>query len=222
MIVRVCKRVAQTGFQLAVATDDERIAKVVGQAGFKAVMTSSHHRSGTERIEEALRLMGSKADVVINVQGDEPFIDPRQILSLADIFRSYPDTELATLARPFPPSGSYSDLADPNLVKLEKTPDGKALTFTRSVVPCLRGVEKQDWPRHYQYLTHIGIYGYKVVTLRRIVDLAPTPLEQAESLEQLRWLENGMQIRVAESDFPTIGIDTPEDLEAAEAWLSRY
>lgn len=219
MIVRVCRQVAKTGFELAVATDDPRIADTVTKAGFKAVMTGVNHRSGTERIEEAYRLLGSEADFVINVQGDEPFISPEQILAVADIFRTHPEAELATLTRPYPKDGPVSGLKDPNLVKLVKSETGEALYFSRSVIPYLRGIDEEEWPAKHQYYSHIGIYGYSSSALERIVSLSPVPLEEAESLEQLRWLGHGMHIHVAVSTQPTIGIDTPADLAEAERYL---
>lgn len=221
MIVRVCGQVAKTGLPLAVATDSELIAETVRANGYRAVMTSASHRSGTERVEEAYRNIGSEADVVINVQGDEPFIDPEQINLLADIFRRDPQTRIATLARPFDPAKGFRALADPNLVKLVKSDDGHALYFSRSVMPYVRKAPEQDWPSLAAYWSHIGIYAYRADALSEIVKLPESPLERAESLEQLRWLANGYQISVAESSHPTIGIDTPADLEEAERYLKE-
>lgn len=221
MIVRVCRQVAATGFNLAVATDSDLIADTVRNAGFEAVMTSSDHKSGTERIEEAYRKLGSDADVVINVQGDEPFIAPEQIKALADIFEKNPDTQLATLAREFDSADGFKALENPNLVKLVKNMKGEALYFSRSVVPFIRNQAPESWPRLHPYLSHIGIYAYKAEVLSKIVKLPESPLEKAESLEQLRWLENGYRIAVDISDFPTIGIDTPEDLVEAERFLAN-
>ncbi|MDE7180059.1 MAG: 3-deoxy-manno-octulosonate cytidylyltransferase [Muribaculaceae bacterium] len=219
MIIRVCRQVAKTGIPLAVATDNDLIASRVREKGFEAVMTSSAHRSGTERIEEAYRNLNSDAEVVINVQGDEPFIDPAQILALKEIFDTYDDTKIATLARPFDPSAGYEALDNPNLVKLVKSDEDKALYFSRSVIPYIRNVEKEDWPVNHQYFSHIGIYAYRADVLKRIVALPETSLEKAESLEQLRWLQHGISVRVGVSDVQTIGIDTPADLEEAEAYL---
>lgn len=219
MIVRVCRQVEKTGFPLAVATDNKLIADVVERAGYRAVMTKSTHKSGTERVEEAYRNLGSDADVVINVQGDEPFIAPEQIQMLANIFREYPSTDIATLARPFDPSAGFDALEDPNLVKLVRSEEGRALYFSRSVIPFVRKSPKAEWPSVHQYYSHIGIYAYRAEVLKEIVTLPESPLETAESLEQLRWLQNGKQIRVDISSLPTIGIDTPEDLKAAEKYL---
>lgn len=221
MILRVCRQVAKTGFPLAVATDDERIEKTVTDAGFTAIMTSSHHRSGTERVEEAYRNLGSDADVIINVQGDEPFIDPRQIVMLAEIFSKFPETQLATLARPFDKHAGIDALKDPNLVKLVKSDEGHALYFSRSVIPYVRRYPENEWLDQVGYFSHIGIYAYTSETLSEIVKLPETSLEKAESLEQLRWLQNGYRIRVDVSDLPTIGIDTPEDLVYAEEYLRK-
>lgn len=220
MILRVCRQVAKTGLPLAVATDNAEIAACVEGAGFKAVMTSPAHRSGTERVEEAYRNLECTADVVINVQGDEPFIDPRQILSLVSVFKSDPEACIATLARPFDAARGYDALEDPNLVKLVKGEGSEALYFSRSVIPFVRKEPRGKWPASHRYFTHIGIYGYKAGVLSDIVSLPASALEQAESLEQLRWLSNGYRIKVAESDLPTIGIDTPADLEEAERYLA--
>lgn len=217
-------RIRDAGYPAVVATDDERILRVVESAGYQGVITRPDHQSGTDRIREALDLIesatGEKYDVVINVQGDEPFIDAIQIKKLEQCFDD-PTTDIATLARPFPTEGEISNLEDPNLVKLVKSPSGKALYFSRSIIPFLRGVDKKEWAQKHQYYTHIGIYGYRSDILRAITELPRSPLEKAESLEQLRWLENGYNIKVAESESENIGIDTPEDLENAEKILKK-
>lgn len=221
MILRVCGQVAATGYDLAVATDDSRIYDTVTAAGYRAVMTRADHPSGTDRLAEAYAKIGGNYDVVVNVQGDEPFIRPEQINDIVGIFTRYPDTRLATLARPYPQDRSYEGLEDPNMVKLVMGDDGRALYFSRSVIPYLRGVDKKDWPARHQYYSHIGIYAYTPSALAEIVRIPRGSLEIAESLEQLRWLQNGYEVRVAVSDFPTIGIDTPVDLAAAEAFLKQ-
>lgn len=221
MILRVCGQVAATGYDLAVATDDSRIFDTVTAAGYRAVMTRADHPSGTDRLAEAYAKIGGNYDVVVNVQGDEPFIRPEQINDIVGIFTKYPDTRLATLARPYPQDRSYEGLEDPNMVKLVMGDDGRALYFSRSVIPYLRSVDKKDWPARHQYYSHIGIYAYTPSALAEIVKIPRGSLEIAESLEQLRWLQNGYEVRVAVSDFPTIGIDTTEDLAAAETFLKQ-
>lgn len=221
MILRVCGQVAATGYDLAVATDDSRIYDTVTAAGYRAVMTRADHPSGTDRLAEAYAKIGGNYDVVVNVQGDEPFIRPEQINDIVGIFTKYPDTRLATLARPYPQDRSYEGLEDPNMVKLVMGDDGRALYFSRSVIPYLRGVDKKDWPARHQYYSHIGIYAYTPSALAEIVKIPRGSLEISESLEQLRWLQNGYDVRVAVSDFPTIGIDTTEDLAAAETFLKQ-
>lgn len=219
MILRVCRRVAETGLPLAVATDSQEIAECVRNAGFTAVMTSDKHRSGTERVEEAYINLKSDADVVINVQGDEPFISPFQIEKLVDVFKNEKTAQIATLARPFEPTAGFKALEDPNLVKVVFSNQMKALYFSRSVIPYIRGEEKEFWPRKHRYYSHIGIYGYKASVLHEIVGLQPSVIETDESLEQLRWLANGYSINIDISTCPTIGIDTPEDLANAEKYL---
>lgn len=221
MILRVCGQVAATGYDLAVATDDSRIYDTVTAAGYRAVMTRADHPSGTDRLAEAYAKIGGDYDVVVNVQGDEPFIRPEQINDIVEIFTQHPDTRLATLARPYPQDWSYEGLEDPNMVKLIMGDDGRALYFSRSVIPYLRGVDKKDWPARHQYYSHIGIYAYTPSALAEIVKIPRGSLEISENLEQLRWLQHGYEVRVAVSDFPTIGIDTPEDLAAAEAFLKQ-
>lgn len=219
MIVRVCRQVSLTGYDLAVATDDKRIYDCVVDNGYNAVMTGNNHQSGTDRIAEAYEKLEIAADVVVNVQGDEPFIFPEQIRSVVEIFERKPDTELATLVRRFPRNAGYDMLADPNLVKVVISDRREALYFSRSVIPYVRNVSAENWPGTTQYFTHVGIYAYRPDVLREIVRLKRSSLEIAESLEQLRWLQNGFHINVAETDKKTIGIDTPADLAAAEASL---
>lgn len=220
MILRVCRRAAETGVEVAVATDDERIRQCVEAAGFKAVMTSPDHKSGTDRVYEAFCRLGSPAEVIINVQGDEPFIAPSQIKALMDCFEDE-STRLATLVREFDPALGFEALFDPNLVKVVRGENGDALYFSRSIIPYVRGVEWQEWLSSHTFHTHVGIYAYRSDTLGEITRLKRGTLEKAESLEQLRWLENGYRIRTALTAEPTIGIDTPADLEAAEEWLKR-
>lgn len=223
IILRVCDRVAQTGYRLAVATDDERIADCVTAAGYEAVMTRADHRSGTDRVWEAFASIAAGSGkeeeyVVVNVQGDEPFVDPANIISLVAAF-DRESTDIATLVTPFPATSDYEALADPNLVKVELNAKGEAMTFSRSVVPYLRGIGKSEWPSRHRYLTHIGVYAYRAGILRDITRMPAGELEQAESLEQLRWLQAGYVIAAVETPVRTIGIDTPEDLRQAEEFL---
>lgn len=221
MIERVYTRVREVLGEgnVAVATDDSRIFEAVEAFGGRAVMTSDSHRSGTDRCREAYAKLGSDADVVINIQGDEPFIAPSQIRALMDCFED-PDVELATLARPFDASRGYEALEDPNLVKVVMDSDMYALYFSRSVVPYVRGVDRRNWTGHAPYFTHVGLYGYRAEVLDEITHLPQSSLELAESLEQLRWLQNGYSIRMALTTEPTIGIDTPADLEQALKFLA--
>lgn len=219
MIERVYRRVSSVLDEVYVATDDERIRAAVEQFGGRVIMTSEAHRSGTDRCREAYALSGSKADVIINIQGDEPFIDPVQIQQIMNCFEDA-QTDIATLVRPFDPSLGYDALANPNSPKVVVDENSNALLFSRSVIPFLRGIPHEEWPSHFPYLTHIGMYAYKANVLEAITQLPPSPLEIAESLEQLRWLQGGYTIKTATSTCPTIGIDTPEDLEAAKALLS--
>lgn len=220
VIERVYRRASTALPEVAVATDDLRIFEAVEAFGGKAVMTSTDHRSGTDRCREAYENLGSDADVVINIQGDEPFIDPSQLRQLMECFDDE-RVDIATLVRPFPADKAYEALENPNTPKVAVSPEMDALLFSRSVIPYIRGVEKHEWPSKHQFYTHIGLYAYRAVTLRKITRLPQSPLELAESLEQLRWLENGYRIRVAVSDCPTIGIDTPADLEAARRFLAE-
>lgn len=216
MIERVYRQASKELDEVWVATDDERIAAVVKGFGGNVVMTSVDHRSGTDRCREAYVNVGSDADVIINIQGDEPFIDPRQIASLKQCFDDA-STELATLVRPFDPSCGYDMLSDPNTPKVVFDNDMNALYFSRSVIPYARNRTPSDPFAGIQYYTHVGMYAYRGATLTAITSLPQGRLELAESLEQLRWLENGYKIKVGITDCPTIGIDTPADLERAIA-----
>lgn len=220
IIERVYKRVQQTIPHLCVATDDERIRAAVENFGGKAVMTSTSHRSGTDRCFEAFMKMGGDADVVVNVQGDEPFIAGSQLQEIIDCFKDQ-RTEIATLVKPFPADTPLSVLENPNSPKVVVDSDGYALYFSRSVIPYLRGVPREEWPARHTYLKHIGLYAYRAEALRRITAMPQGDLEQCESLEQLRWLQAGLRIKVGWTDVETIGIDTPEDLKRAEAFLKE-
>lgn len=219
MIERVYEQVRQVLDHVMVATDDQRIRQTVEAFGGQAVMTSSDHRSGTDRCREAYDKAGDGADVVINIQGDEPFIQPEQLRAVMACFDN-PDTDIATLVRPFDASRPYEELENPNSAKVVLDTQMRARYFSRSVIPFVRGVERHEWPSKVQYYTHIGLYAYRAEVLRRITRLPQSALELAESLEQLRWLENGYVIQTAVSHAPTIGIDTPADLERAEHYLA--
>lgn len=232
MIQRVYERASKALDNVIIATDDERIYQCVKAFGGHVVMTSSHHACGTDRVQEAYAIARQTADwvddqtVVVNIQGDEPFIQPSQITALMDCFADA-DTEIATLVHPFTPQNTWDDLANPNYVKVVVAAEqntsflGKAVYFSRSVVPYLRGVEQSEWLRKGQFYRHIGMYAYRADVLQRITQLSQTPLELAESLEQLRWLEHGLTIKVAECHTVSIGIDTPQDLEKAIEYLQK-
>ena len=210
MIHRTYDRVAESSLDaVVVATDDQRIWDEVQGFGGRVVMTRTDHRSGTDRCREALDLVGGDYDAVVNIQGDEPFIDPRQIDQLAALIRR-DDTVLATLAQPIRDTES---LNNPNVVKVVFNDQGEALYFSRHSIPYVRGAETGQWLQTTSFYRHIGIYAYKADTLRVIAALPQGRLEQAESLEQLRWLEHGLAIRVAVTHYDSpVSIDTPQDL----------
>lgn len=219
MIERVTRQASKALNRVIVATDDERIYDEVRRFGGEVVMTSPDHRSGTDRVAEAYRKSGADADVIVNIQGDEPFVEPQQISQLTSLFDD-PTTDIATLVRPFDAARGFEALFDPNLVKVVTAGNGDALYFSRSVIPYVRGVEWKQWLAKTRYLTHVGMYAYRPAVLSEIVRLPQSPLEISESLEQLRWLQAGYRIATAETTFDNIGIDTPADLEAAIAKLS--
>lgn len=214
IIQRVVERVNKF-IPAFVATDDERIYDCVTGFGGKAIMTGNHHKSGTDRIYEALKSIEVRPDIVVNVQGDEPFVAPSQIEAVIRLFKDSA-VQIGTLVKPFT---SMSEVKNPNSPKVVCDAAGNALLFSRSVIPFVRGTDENLWISHHMYLKHIGLYAYRTQVLEEIVHLPQSPLEQAESLEQLRWLQAGYKIRVAQTDIETIGIDTPEDLEQAEAFL---
>ena len=184
-------------------------------------MTSPNHRSGTDRAYEAFQALGAKADVVVNIQGDEPFVHPDQLQAVKALFDD-PATDIATLVKPFPADTPWDTLANPNSPKVVLAADDTALYFSRSVIPYLRGREQAEWAAHHIYYKHIGLYAYRADALRRVTEMQPGRLEQAESLEQLRWLENGLRIRTAQTHIETIGIDTPDDLQRAQQFLDQH
>ena len=217
VIEHVYRRVAEALGSAYVATDDERIALAVERFGGQAVMTRADHKSGTDRIAEALEKTGREVDVVVNVQGDEPFITTRQIETLCHCFDDE-QTQIATLGKPFE---SMEAVENPNSPKIVTDLKGFALYFSRSVIPYIRGFEQTDWLSHFPYLKHLGVYAYRTEVLREITQLPQSPLEKAESLEQLRWLQAGYRIKVGITNEETVGIDTPEDLVRAERFLNE-
>ena len=237
VIERVVEQVSQVIGDVRVATDDVRIARAVEGFGGSVVMTRSDHKSGTDRIREAMDIVcGLRAanagqsvtplprsewpDVVVNVQGDEPFIQPSQIATVMQCFDDEA-TEIATLGKPFT---SMDAVRNPNSPKIVTDLRGNALYFSRSVIPYVRGKAEEEWTSCHTFLKHIGLYAYRREVLCRITELPQSPLEVAvaESLEQLRWLQNGYRIKVGLTDVETVGIDTPEDLERAEQILNTH
>jgi len=197
--------------KVVVATDDKRIYDEVAAHGGLAVMTSENHRSGTERcneVVEKLAASGENYDIAINIQGDEPFIEPSQIDGIAAIFKN-PEIKIATLVKEIK---SNDELFSPNVVKAVLGKDKKALYFSRQPIPFLRGVGQNEWLKKMTFYKHIGIYAYRTDVLAEIVKLPFGKLEEAESLEQLRWLENNFSVYTEETDFESIAVDTPEDL----------
>ncbi len=216
VIQHVYEKVSSVVADTWVATDDDRIFNTVKAFGGKAIMTRTDHKSGTDRIEEAVEKIGGEWDVVINVQGDEPFIHTLQIETVCRCFDD-PSTEIATLGKPF--GDNIEAISNPNSPKIVIDKRGYALYFSRSVIPYVRGKEAQEWALSYPFLKHIGLYAYRRNVLKEVTRLPQGTLETAESLEQLRWLENGYRIKVGQTDIETIGIDTPEDLEKAEEYV---
>lgn len=204
-----------------VATDDERIKAAVDVFGGRVIMTSPNHPSGTDRCYEAFtKVTDAEADVIINVQGDEPFIDASQLRSLMDCFDDA-TTDIATLVKPFAPEVGVDALKNPNSPKVVLDDRQRALYFSRSVIPYLRGIPEEEWLSCHTFYKHIGLYAYRADILRTITSMPQGVLERSESLEQLRWIEAGMTIRVGKTDIETIGIDTPEDLAKAEMFYQQ-
>ena len=220
IVQRVYEQVSKVVERVVVATDDERIYDAVTSFGGEVVLTSTNHKSGTDRCAEAYEKLNCEADIVINVQGDEPFIAPEQIETLIKCFNNEA-IDIATLVKPFSAESSIDALENPNSPKVVINEKSEAIYFSRSVVPYLRDVERSEWLNHHTFYKHLGIYAFRAKTLGEITQLPQSPLEQAEKLEQLRWLENGYKIGVGMTDIETIGIDTPEDLERAEQFLKE-
>lgn len=221
MIQLVYEQACKSLDMVYVATDDERIYDVVQGFGGKVVMTSALHQSGTDRCAEAINKIiaetGTATDIVINIQGDEPFISPEQIDLLISCF-SDKSVEIATLIRKV---DAGEDIFNPNQPKVILDTSGNAIYFSRAAIPYLRDFEMSDWSVSHIYYKHQGLYGYKTDTLKAITLLPQSPLEIAESLEQNRWLESGYKIRTAITSLDSISIDTPEDLENARIFFDQ-
>jgi 3-deoxy-manno-octulosonate cytidylyltransferase (CMP-KDO synthetase) len=217
MIQRVYEQASKALEWVYVATDDERIAENVISFGGKVVLTSGNHKSGTDRCFEAIQKIqameeNNRFEVVMNVQGDEPFIKPEQLRLLMSCFDDK-SVQIATLAKQI---SIKEELFDPNVVKVIRNKELQAIYFSRSPIPFLRSENQENWHNAFPYLKHIGIYAYKTKILRQLTALSTSSLETAESLEQNRWIENGYSILVETTKFETIAIDTPEDLEKVQ------
>lgn len=211
MIQRVYEK-AESASKLdcvVVATDDDRIITEVKSFGGNVVMTRHDHMSGTDRCYEALSMQITDFDIVVNIQGDEPFIHPDQINQVITLLENG-NAEISTLAFKIL---NEEELFNPNTVKVIFSDSGKAIYFSRHPIPFLRNFAQSQWFSHHNYYKHLGIYGYLSNTLKKITQISPSPLEKAESLEQLRWLETGINIAVGTTVIESFGIDTPEDLE---------
>lgn len=217
VIQRVVEQVGAVLDDVYVATDDERIYNTVISMGAKAVMTRPDHQSGTDRIAEALEKIGGNFDVVVNIQGDEPFIQKSQIETVVACFNDA-DTQIATLGKKF---ATIEEAKNPNSPKIILDNRSYAMYFTRALTPYIRGKEESQWIDVYPFLKHIGLYAYRTEVLREVTKLPQSLLEIAEGLEQLRWLQNGYKIKVGLTEVETVGIDTPEDLQRAELFLAQ-
>jgi 3-deoxy-manno-octulosonate cytidylyltransferase (CMP-KDO synthetase) len=219
MIQRVYEQSAKSKslHKLVVATDDERILEHVQSFGGEALMTSTDHANGTDRCWDALQQLGDDYQYVINIQGDEPFIDPRQIDELASVLQDG-STELATQMIPV---GTHEELFDRGEVKIVLNGKMEALFFSRMVIPFIKGVDEKDWHLHFRYHRHVGMYAYRRDVLEKISKIPVSSLEQAESLEQLRWLEHGFKIKCVITHFESHCIDMPEDIEKVMKRMGR-
>ena len=220
VIQRVYEQVCGVLDEAYVATDDERIETAVKSFGGKVVMTSVNHKSGTDRCYEAYTKVGDGYDVIVNIQGDEPFIQRSQLEAVKAWFDDE-TTQIATLVKPFTPENGFDALENVNSPKVVVDKRMNALYFSRSIIPFMRNKDKNEWLSGHTYYKHIGLYAYRASVLKEITSLPQSSLELAESLEQLRWLENGYKIKVGLTNVETIGIDTPADLERAENFLKQ-
>lgn len=212
MIQRVWEQACKSKLDaVMVATDDMRIADEVLKFGGQYVLTNPKHRSGTDRCREALYILEEQYDAVVNIQGDEPFIDPQQINQVIELI-GQEDTKIASLAKHIE---DEDDLFSPNVVKVVMNKQGDALYFSRNPIPYMRNLDHEKWLQKGEFYKHIGLYAYKTETLCQIAEMQSTTLETAESLEQLRWLENGLSIRIGLTQLDSISIDTQQDIEKA-------
>jgi len=221
MVQWVYERSSRVYENVYVATDDPRISERVLGFGGKCILTSPNHQSGTDRCAEALlnvsKVTGKKFDIVVNIQGDEPFIDTEQLEAVVKPFENR-EVQISTLAKLF---AQGEDVFNPNSPKVVVSQSGNALYFSRSAIPYFRGVDKNEWQHQYSYLKHIGLYAYRSDVLLEITQLEQSPLELAESLEQLRWLENGYTIHVGITKMQSLAVDTPEDLEKVNEYVQK-
>lgn len=218
MIQRVYEQALKSQLdEVVIATDDARIADAIMDFGGRYVLTDPNHRSGTDRCREALGLLDSQYDAVINIQGDEPFIDPQQINQVMELI-CRDDTQLASLAKKIV---DEDELFSPNTVKVVMDKMGNALYFSRNPIPFMRNFDSSEWLKKGVFYKHVGIYAYKSEILRQIAGMQPTALEVSESLEQLRWLENGFDIRMGVTDAENVSIDQPRDIEKAEKFAEN-
>jgi len=219
MVQRVYEQALKSDILVYVATDDERIFEAVKKFGGNTVMTSPEHPSGTDRCAEAvdsiMKETGRQIDVVVNIQGDEPFIRPEQIDLLKSCFNDK-KVQIATLIRK---AAAGEDIFNPNQPKVILDHKGNAIYFSRAAIPYIRDSEAWEWSARHVYYKHLGLYAYKTEVLKKITKLPRSPLEKAESLEQNRWIENGFKIRCAATEWESIGIDTPEDLKRAASFF---
>lgn len=215
VIERVVEQVSSILDNVYVATDDQRIYDAVTGFGGRVIMTRTDHQSGTDRIREAYEKIGENFDVIINIQGDEPFIQQSQIKTVMECFNDE-NTQIATLGKPFE---TMEAVQNPNSPKIVIDNNEYAMYFSRSEIPFVRNTDKKEWINKYPFMKHIGLYAYRSNVLKEITELPQSSLELAESLEQLRWLQNGYKIKVGTTDVETVGIDTPDDLKRAEEYL---
>ncbi len=219
MIQRVYEQCLQSSAltEVIIATDDERIFSHAQSVGANVIMTSADHQSGTDRCAEVIQLLEQTFDVAVNIQGDEPLINPNQINLICNCFKDSA-TEIATLVKVI---DNEDVLFNTNTPKVILDRENFALYFSRETIPHLRNIPKNEWLDRHQYYQHIGIYAYRTDVLSRITQLEISTLEKAESLEQLRWLENGFKIKTATTEFESIAIDSPEDVDKVLLYLTQ-